>query len=305
MNIHTLDLNFQGTAKSIASFLIQGPSGNILIETGPGSTLDTLIFRLSEIGLTPQDIGHVLVTHIHLDHAGAAGWFGQQGARVYVHPVGAPHLINPDRLLHSARRIYGDKLDTLWGDMLPLPEEKITILSDGDEIDVAGLSIKVIDTPGHAYHHHVYAIGDVAFTGDAAGVRIEGSPMVDIPAPPPEFNLEAWLETISRLRSCKFRTLYPTHFGPLPNPEEHLLLLADLLQQATSRIRLLLENGADRSTILADFVAWHKERTIQVGLSASDYARYEVSNPVYMSVDGIVRYWRKMGIPSAKQDSTT
>ena len=301
MIVNTLDLNFQGSPKTIASYLVEGSSGYVLIETGPGSTLSTLIERLAEKGLSPNDIEHVLVSHIHLDHAGAAGWFAQQGAQVYVHHVGAPHLVDPSRLLVSARRIYGPEMESLWGSILPAPSERIIALHDGDEINAAGLTITALDTPGHAYHHHVFIIDEVAFTGDAAGVRIEGKSFVDLPAPPPEFNLEVWLETINRLRSYKFKTLYPTHFGPLEDPDRQLATLAEILVENSTRVKLMLEEGADREAIIEDYLTRCRNRAKLAGISSKEFDMYETANPHSMSVDGMIRYWKKKGIPSEEQ----
>ena len=301
MKVNTLDLNFQGAPKTIASYLVEGNSGYILIETGPGSTLNTLVQRLAEYGLSPKDIEHVLVSHIHLDHAGAAGWLAQQGAQVYVHHVGAPHLIDPTRLLVSARRIYGSKMESLWGDTLPAPAERVISLHDGDEINVAGLTITALDTPGHAYHHLVFVLGNVAFTGDAAGVRIEGKSFVALPAPPPEFDLEAWLETINRLQSHKFKTLYPTHFGPLEDPDRQLATLGEILVDHSTRVKLMLEEGAERQAIIDDYLTRCRNRSKLAGISSEEFDLYETANPHYMSVDGIIRYWEKKGIPSGDQ----
>ncbi len=303
MKIHTLDLNFQGTRKAIASYLVEGPTGFVLIETGPGSSLKTLIDRLAEQGLATTDISHVLVTHIQLDHAGAAGWLAQNGAQLYVHHVGAPHLIDPSRLLDSARRIYGPLMESLWGETLPAPAERVTSLYDEDEINVAGLSITALDTPGHAYHHHVFVIDNVAFTGDAAGVLIEGTSLVALPAPPPEFDLEAWLETINRLQSYKFKTLYLTHFGLLDDPERHWATLAEIMVEGSSRVKQGLEEGADRQEILEDYLTWHRSRAEVAGLSSKENERNELVTPHYMSVDGITRYWSKKGIPSRDHQS--
>ncbi len=184
-------------------------SRTCFVETGPGSTLKNLLARLADYGYGPTDIDHVLVTHIHLDHAGAAGWWAQQGAQVYVHHVGAKHLIYPTKLLASAQRIYGDQLDSLWGETLPAPETQVTALYDGDQVEVGGLSITALDTPGHASHHHVYQLEDIAFTGDAAGIQIPGPYFVDLPAPPPEFNLELWQHTIERLLSLPLTPFIP------------------------------------------------------------------------------------------------
>src|SRR5512141_955456 len=132
--IVTIDLDFQDKTQAIASYLIRHNDGAVLIESGPGSTLPSLEAGLAKQGLSPRDVTHVLLTHIHLDHAGAAGWLARQGAQIYVHPVGAPHLLNPERLLVSAGRIYGDQMGTLWGEMLPVPEPQLHIAKDGEEI---------------------------------------------------------------------------------------------------------------------------------------------------------------------------
>ncbi len=174
MRIDTIDLEFQGASNVIASFLIHGPGGPVLVETGPVSTLPTLLARLEERGVRPGDVRDVLVTHIHLDHAGAAGWWAREGARVWVHSVGAPHLVDPGKLLASAKRIYGDRMDALWGEVVAAPADRVIAVDDGAQLEVGGLSITAIDTPGHAWHHHVYRLEDVAFTGDAAGILLPG-----------------------------------------------------------------------------------------------------------------------------------
>lgn len=293
MNILTLDLNFQNTPKAIAAYLILGPDGPVLVETGPGSTLPVLLNQLKQQGLSPGDIKHVLVTHIHFDHAGAAGWWARQGAQIYVHPFGAKHLINPDKLIASASRIYGDKMDVLWGDILPAPAEKVTIIYDNDTVEVAGLAFEVLETPGHARHHHVYRLDDVAFTGDAAGIKIPGSPLVGLPAPPPEFDREAWLSTIDRLRTMDVKTIYPTHFGPTSNRSDHWHELGQLIEDATEFVRARIEAGMPRDKIVDAYLAWNQERAHAAGLSEMTIRQYMTANPLEMSVDGIMRYWRK------------
>ena len=293
MKIHILDLNFQDRKNTIASYLVEGPTGLALIETGPMSTLDVLRKRIVDLGFTTNNIRHVFVTHIHLDHAGAAGWWAQQGAKIYVHHVGAPHLIDPSKLWESATRIYGDQMETLWGKNLPAPEESIIPLYDGDTVQVAGLTFTALDTPGHAYHHYVYCLEDVAFTGDAAGIRIPGSRMVDLPAPPPEFNREKWLETIDRLLQEPLSAIYPTHFGYVEDWRYQLQTLATLIEEATEFVRSQMEEGMGRDKILSKYLLWHQRRAEAVGLSDELFARYESANPHFMSVDGIMRYWRK------------
>ena len=155
-HILTLDLNFQGMPGVIAAYLIPHAHGAILIESGPGSTIPTLVKTLAQHGISPNDITDVLLTHIHLDHAGASGWLAWQGARIHVHEVGAPHMIDPEKLLSSAKRIYQENMDRLWGEFLPVPEDKLQILQGNNNIEIEGLVFKALDTPGHAYHHMSY-----------------------------------------------------------------------------------------------------------------------------------------------------
>ena len=293
MQIHTLDLNFQNTPNAIASYLVIGTDGAVLVETGPGSTLSTLKERLSEHGLSPEDIHHVLVTHIHLDHAGTSGWWAQNGSQIYVHHVGVPHLVDPSKLLASAGRIYGDRMDALWGEVLPAPESQVTAISDGDGINVAGLSFTAIDTPGHAYHHHVYQLGRIAFTGDAAGIHIPGPEFADLPAPPPEFNLDLWQQTIARLRGLSLEAIYPTHFGRVDDWKKQLDTLSELMLEASDFVRIRLEKGQERDEILGAYLAWQQRRAEDVGIDELQSESYELANPQFMSVDGIIRYWKK------------
>lgn len=293
MNIHTLDLNYQNRPHTIASYLIEAPAGPILIETGPGSTLPTLLTRLAEHGLQPTDIKHVLVTHIHFDHAGAAGWWAQQGAQLYVHRVGAPHLINPVKLLASAKRIYQDDMERLWGDILPAPVSQVTHLRDRETLEIAGLPITPIDTAGHAWHHHTYRIGDIGFTGDAAGVRLPSSPFITLPAPPPEFKLDRWLQTLDDLEAENFSAIYPTHFGRVDDVATHLAQFRQLLLDATAFIKEGMAQGLDRDTLVEHYVAWNGERMKKLGMTTAQFEQFNIANPFFMSVDGIMRYWAR------------
>lgn len=291
--IHTIDLNFQGATDCIASYLVEGAAGMALIETGPGSTLSRLRERLSELGFRPKDIQHVLVTHIHFDHAGAAGWWAQQGATVYVHYFGAKHLINPERLIASASRIYGDQMDSLWGDILAAPAEKVVALNDGDRVEVGDLVFEVIETPGHASHHHVFQLGDIAFTGDTAGMKLGQLPLLDIPAPPPEFDLEDWQASIDKLLTRDFRRIYPTHFGEVTNVTNHLNNIRQLVAECAGFVKEKMDAGMERDDLVQAYASWNHGRAHALNLSAADIHKYNIANPLYMSVDGIMRYWRK------------
>ena len=293
MHIHVLDLNFQDTPNVIAAYLVVGPAGPALVETGPASTLDGLKARLAEHGYTASDIRHVLVTHIHLDHAGAAGWWARQGARVYVHHVGARHLIDPSRLLSSAERIYGDAMDPLWGETLPAPEQQVQPLRDGDTLDVCGLSFVALDTPGHAKHHLVFRLGDVAFTGDVGAVRLPHNPFISLPAPPPEFDPEAWQATLTRLMGLGLATIYPTHYGPVSDVDQHFQTLAELIDQAADFVRVRMQAGLARDALAEEYLAWVRARADAHRVSERESQALEMANPALMSVDGIMRYWRK------------
>lgn len=293
MIIETLDLTFQGLPQTIAAYLVHGPAGYVLVETGPRTTLPNLLTALAARGLTSSDIRHVLVTHIHLDHAGCAGWWAQQGAQVYVHHVGAPHLIDPRRLLTSAARIYGDQMDVLWGEVVPAPAGQVTSVYDGDQINAGGLTFTALDTPGHAWHHHTYRLGDVAFTGDAAGVCLPDSNWLSVPAPPPEFKLDVWQKTLARLQAEAFDTLYLTHFGPVHNPRRHLEDLRQALLATTDFIHRAMLAGASRDEILAQYLTWNRQIASAHHVSEAEFQEYEAANPLFMSVDGMMRYWQK------------
>lgn len=293
VQIHTLDLHFQGAPEAIAAFLIIGPEGPVLIETGPGSTLQTLQRELARLGLTPGDLRDVLLTHIHLDHGGAAGWWARQGARIHVHPVGAPHLIDPSRLLSSAERIYGDQMMPLWGEYLASPAEQVHAHRDGDVIRAGGLDIIAWDTPGHARHHFVYELDGVAFTGDLAGIRIAGRPHTRLPTPPPEFEREAWLASVGRMRARNFKRLYLTHFGAVDDVAAHWEHVEHLVNESAEQARAELERGADREAIIARFTEQEDARMAAAGLTPDDMAHYSSVGPVGMSVDGLLRYWKK------------
>ena len=220
--IKTLDLNFQGISETIASYMIPHAQGVILIESGPGSTLPNLERCLAKHGVTFADVTHVLLTHIHLDHAGAAGWLAHQGAQIYVHEVGAPHMLNPEKLIKSATRIYGDLMDTLWGDFLPVPEEKLTILAGDGQFEILGLPFQYLDTPGHAYHHMAYIFEDTCFSGDVGGVRLPGPPFCACQPRPQNFILKVGVRASQKLKAADFSHIAPTHFGIFEDAAWHL-----------------------------------------------------------------------------------
>lgn len=295
--ISTLDLNFLNIQGAIASYMIPHSEGVVLVESGPASTLDNLNKELDKHGYKTADISHVLLTHIHLDHAGAAGWLARQGATIYVHPVGAPHLQNPEKLLASAQRIYGEAMEQLWGQFLSVPEERIVIPGDNEVIEINGLQFRALDTPGHASHHYAYIFQDVCFSGDIGGVRMAGSKHLRIPMPPPEFVLEDWRESRKRLENefiaGKYSRIAPTHFGIFNDPIWHLNALRKSLDEIDAWIEKVMPTEPTIETLNDKFLEWTRQRALADGMSETQIDAYEAANPSWMSSYGIQRYWRK------------
>jgi glyoxylase-like metal-dependent hydrolase (beta-lactamase superfamily II) len=297
-HIHTIDLDFMGIPGSIACYLIPHENGAVLVESGPGSTIPALQKGLQTHGLKINDITDVLLTHIHLDHAGAAGWLAKQGARIHVHHVGAPHMLNPEKLIASATRIYGDMMETLWGEFLPVPEYNLSVLFDNDVVEVGDLRFTALDTPGHANHHHVYLLDDVCFSGDIGGVRIGGFRHLRLPMPPPEFNLELWRESQSRLQKIYnqggFKRIAPTHFGIYSDPDWHLEAIESALNEMESWIETVMPADPDIELLNEQFLDWTEQRTLSSGLDPGALIPFEAVAPSWMSSYGIQRYWRKV-----------
>lgn len=291
--ILTIDLKFQDKTQSIASYLIRHNDGAVLIETGPGSTLSALETALSAEGLSSRHITHVLLTHIHLDHAGAAGWLAQQGAEIYVHPNGAPHLINPEKLIASATRIYGDKMDQLWGEILPVAERQLKVPNDAEEIAIGNLRFIPINTPGHAEHHYAYLFEDVCFSGDVGGVRIPGFQYLRAPMPPPELHFERWHESLARLRSLKFSRMAPTHFGIFDDAAWQLDEMEKTLLEVEKWLAGVMAANPSIEELREEFTVWMQEQGAAKNLSEEVIRAYSLANPVAMSADGLMRYWKK------------
>lgn len=295
--VYTLDLNFMGIPGTIASYLIPHAHGAVLVESGPGSTKQGLEAGLRAHGLQVTDITDVLLTHIHLDHAGAAGWLAHQGARIYVHPVGAPHMLDPEKLLSSAARIYGDMMDTLWGEFLPVPKEQLYVPQDGEVIEIGDLRFRALDTPGHANHHYAYIFEDLCFSGDIGGVRLAGPPYLRLPMPPPEFNLEKWRASLKRLQQVyergSFTRIAPTHFGIFTDAGWHLDALQRALEGVESWMESVMPADPSIDELTEKFTAWSRMQAKQQGLEAQQIQAYETANPSWMSPYGIQRYWRK------------
>lgn len=289
-----LDLHFQGAPGVVAAFLITHPSGHTLVETGPGSTLAALEHGVAETGARFDEISRVAITHIHLDHAGASGSLLRRlpEARLFVHPVGAPHMIDPSRLLKSATRIYGDRMDVLWGAFEPCPADRVVTLKDGDAIDCGGRTLVALHTPGHAIHH--IAFHDVEhrsiFTGDVGGVRLEGASYVRPPTPPPDIDVEAWHASVDRLRALDPKFLDLTHFGRFENPAPHLDSLLRRLDDWTSWVGEHIAAGESAESMAAQL---DTKSSADIAAEVPDPAlarAYELATPSRMTIDGLTRY---------------
>jgi glyoxylase-like metal-dependent hydrolase (beta-lactamase superfamily II) len=291
-----LDLRFQETPRIIATVVLQGSRGVALIDPGPSSTLPTLRQELSRSGISLGDVTALVLTHIHLDHAGASGTLVHEhpGLQVYVHEKGAPHMIDPERLLASATRLYGDAMDRLWGEVRPVPRDAIVPLAGGEQIEAGGRELQVAYTPGHASHHVSYFDADasIAFVGDTAGIKITPGGYVLPPTPPPDIDLEIWNASLARIAAWHPRTMLLTHFGPAAPSGPHIAELRDHLAFTTDLVRAsLARDGDDESRR-----AWFTEQLrveLRRHMGEGEAHAYEVAGPFDLNWRGLVRYLRK------------
>ena len=290
-----VDLGWMGMPKQVASYLVADGGELAVVDCGPESTLSALLDGVRAAGYDPAAITHLLLTHVHLDHAGAAGALLQAAprARLYVHPRGARHLADPSRLLASAARIYGDRMDALWGRMLPVPKGRMTVLHEGEEVRVGRRTLRALDTPGHAVHHHAYHEPDAGllFSGDAGGIRLAGAPYVRPPTPPPDIDVPAWRRSIARMRGLGASLILPAHFGGTGDVAWHLDDLEARLADWDAWSAGELAAGADLAALTR--ALRHKAHAEVVAATGSDaLARaYEAAVPTEMMAAGLMR-WR-------------
>jgi glyoxylase-like metal-dependent hydrolase (beta-lactamase superfamily II) len=291
--IHILDTQHLGRSGIIAATALETDDGLILFDTGPESTFETVAAQLPERGFSVRDVRHVFLSHIHFDHAGAAWRFAEQGATIYVHPRGAPHLIDPTKLVASATRLYGDEMERLWGKFAPVAEEGVRVLQDNDAVRVGEFEIRAIATAGHASHHHIYQWDDNVFGGDVAGVRIGGGPPIP-PFVPPELEIEAWQESIAKIRELNPARLYLPHFGLVEEGiSTHLDALAERVRRWSIWFRDRLRAGDDEQKLRPAFAEFVASELRSAGASESELVDYEQADPSFMAVSAAIRYWRK------------
>ncbi|HEX2057225.1 MAG TPA: MBL fold metallo-hydrolase [Actinomycetota bacterium] len=285
-----------GFAGITGAFVVRG-TRTALIETGPKSSLEHLLAGLDDAGI--EHVDYVVVTHIHLDHAGAAGSLAAQwpDARVFVHPVGAPHLADPSKLWSSAARIYGDAMEALWGGIDPVPADRIVEVHDGETIDLGGVTLRAVETPGHARHHHAYLDEQtgVLFAGDGLGVRLPDVGVIRPATPPPEFELEAALASIGRIRDLSPQRLCFTHFGMLAgeDPDATCDAAADALLEWAGWIRAAREETTDLDEV-TESVRRSAGAAYGARLDEAAVARLEQTTSYRMNTWGYMRYLDKL-----------
>ncbi|NJC24873.1 MBL fold metallo-hydrolase [Neolewinella antarctica] len=289
MLVHTIDLKFLGEPAAIAAFVIPDAAGYTMVECGPFSTHETLLAQLAVLEIAPSEIHTLLLTHIHFDHAGAAWWWAARGTRVYVHPRGLKHMIDPTRLYGSAARIYGeDNMAKLWGKMEKIDAASITAVGDREALALGGHTWTAHHTPGHASHHIAWQVRKVVFTGDVGGVKIKGGPVVP-PCPPPDINAEDWNASLDRLASLSVNKFYLTHYGEVP-VADHLPALRKRLTSYVEWVANRLLTIDDPAELVPGFTEMVEAELRQNGVPEKVISAYRVANPPYMSVAGIARY---------------
>jgi glyoxylase-like metal-dependent hydrolase (beta-lactamase superfamily II) len=292
-----IDLNFLGRPQIIATAIIQGADGVALIDPGPSTTLEHLRAALKTKGIAIADVRQLLLTHIHLDHAGCTGSLvkEQPSLEVFVHERGAPHMIDPSKLLSSASRLYGPDMERLWGDFFAVPAGRVRVLTGGERIVAGGRELDVAYTPGHASHHVSYfdPSSRVAFVGDTAGIRRGVGAYVMPPTPPPDIDLELWRASADRILAWDPGTLFLTHFGPFQGARSHIEELMDRLQAWSAIVRRLLADSSlddgGRERRFVEEVMQELRRV--VGEQEADM--YSRAGRIDYSWQGLLRYWKK------------
>ncbi|MEY4636690.1 MAG: hypothetical protein RJA55_2488 [Acidobacteriota bacterium] len=290
-----IDLRFRGSDRVIATAVLSGPDGVTLVDPGPASCLPALEEGLRQRGLTLRDVRALLLTHIHLDHAGAAGSIVERvpAMRVYVHERGAPHMIDPAKLLASATRLYGDQMDTLWGAFLPVPSANVNVLQGGERVAVAGTTLRVAYTPGHAKHHVSYLdeTTGTAYVGDTGGIRVSGDYLL-APTPPPDIDLAAWRQSLDDIDAWQPVALFLTHFGVVTGAKAHLSRFREVLARQAEAVRESLAAGKTDEERTQVFVE-RLRRDIRKALPEHEARATELAAPFDQLWQGLARYWSK------------
>jgi glyoxylase-like metal-dependent hydrolase (beta-lactamase superfamily II) len=290
-----VDTWMAGRTRVTSAYLLHG-SQPALVETGPTTSVEAVTAGLNVLGLGPDDLAHIVVTHIHLDHAGGVGTLSHHfpGATIWVHQRGAPHLAEPSKLVSSATRVYGeDRLRELYGPVEAVPKGRLRAVSDGDRIELADRSLEVLYTPGHASHHVALAdsLSGAVFTGDALGIHLPDVRVLRPATPPPDIDVELGVRSIERIHERAENLLLFSHFGPVAEVDELCDIAARRLRKWADIVRDALEetDDLDRVTELLE-----RKTADEFGsVDAVDRERYEILSGMKMNASGLVRYWRK------------
>ena len=299
-DISYIDLNFCDTPKSIATGVYAGDGGAVLIDPGPGSCIDTLRASLAAQGIGVGDIESILITHIHLDHAGATGLLVRDNPRirVFVHEKGAPHVVDPSKLINSANQLWGvEGVARLWGQVIPVPEANLHVLGERARITAGGRTFDVRYTPGHASHHVSYFDdrSGLVWAGDTAGLRFTSKVFTLPPTPPPDIDLEAWRDSLAKIRDWKPETVFITHFGPYAGAAAHLdhieTSLRDVAEMARRAIQTDASDDAKYERFKEDVFAY-----VRSAVDEQEMRPLEFVGPLEFNWRGLVRYWKKKGL---------
>lgn len=291
-----IDLHYAGRPGMIGAYLLPGEGGRYaLVEVGPLTTLARLEEGIREAGFDPAGLTDVLVTHIHLDHAGAAGSLAQRyGATVHAFETGAPHLARPERLIASSRRVYGDAFDELMGEPEPVPEGQLHPVTAGEEFGVLGYRVRALHTPGHASSHVAYLVDDRdLFTGDAAAIRLPGTDLIRPATAPPEIDLGAWRESLERMRAAGPERLLLTHFGEVRDVATHLRLVEQRTDEWAAEILAGLRAGEEADALTRRIERLGEAELDRVGAAEEARERHRLTSDYEMTAAGLARYWRK------------
>jgi len=294
--VDLVDVRHLGNPHVIAAAVLDTGAGLAIVDPGPESTLANLLAELKASGRTLSDVRYLLLTHIHLDHAGATGAMVRRhpDLEVYVHQRGAAHLADPTKLLASAERLYGADMRRLWGEVVPVPAANLRPLQGGERLALGQVAVEIAYTPGHALHHvsYLHTPTGTAFVGDTAGIRISGRDYLFPPTPPPDIDLESWRASLDRVAEWRAERLFLTHFGAGATVEPHLAEMRERLVEWSERVRASLSEPGDDASRAAAFVRQVGEE-VRRRLSAEEALRFEQGAGLTFCWYGLARYWRK------------
>jgi glyoxylase-like metal-dependent hydrolase (beta-lactamase superfamily II) len=291
-----LDLNWMGRPHAIGAVLLESDGHCAVLDPGPASTLETLRAQLRAHGLSVSDLEVILLTHIHLDHAGASGALLRENPnlRVFVHSKGAAHLTDPSKLLASAGRLWGDDLGRLFGETLPVSGQNIQIIDGGETVLVGARKIDIFYTPGHASHHVTFfdQREGVAFVGDTAGIRIVNGPYIMPATPPPDIDLAVWEQSFAAILERQPAKLFVTHFGYAENPPKHIAAFRERLHRWASITEEALQSTSELDVALQLFLEQTQTEMLEY-LSPADAEQHAFTAGLPLSFLGLARHIRK------------